>query len=104
MKPTSVLVFFAPARRRDDIVDALMGLDAVSGFSFSDGGGFSRQHSHLNQQEQVQGFGDYERFEVLCDDETVRKILSQLASIAGRDHIRYWVTPVSTQGQIGGAG
>jgi hypothetical protein len=101
MNPASVLVFFAPARRRDDIVDTLMGLDAVSGFSFSDCGGFSRQHSHLNLQEQVQGFGDYERFEVLCDDDTVREILSRLASIAGRDHIRYWVTTASAQGRIG---
>lgn len=102
MSNDSLLVLMAPARRRDDIVDVLMLLESISGFSVTDAAGFSRAHSQFNQREQVQGFGDYERFEVLCDASSQKALIQALGEMVGRDHFRYWVLPVLEQGLIGG--
>lgn len=101
MSNDALLVFTTPARRRDDIVDTLMGFEAISGFSVTDVAGYSRGHSRFNLRERVQGFGDYERFEVLCDAPTRQALLVVLAEVAGRDHLRYWVTPVLEEGAVG---
>jgi len=97
----SVLVLMAPAARRDDIVDALMAHPAISGFSSSHSAGFSRVHSHLNLRERVQGYGDYERFEVICSHSARESLLRELAAMAGRDHLRYWVLPLLETGVVG---
>jgi hypothetical protein len=98
----SVLVLITPARRRDDVVDALMSCAAISGFTMSDCAGFSREHSHLNLRERVQGYGDYERFEILCCASARAELLPQLAEAAGRDHFRYWLYPLLEQGVLAG--
>jgi hypothetical protein len=97
---TWLLTFIAPARRRDDVVDTLLAVEAISGFTFSDCGGFSRAHSHFNLREQVQGYGEYERFEVLCSERAGREVLARLQEIAGADGFRYWLTPISEQGTL----
>ncbi|WP_439101402.1 DUF3240 family protein [Congregibacter sp.] len=101
MNGDALLVLLVPQPRRDDVVDALMSMEAVSGFSVTDAAGFSRAHSQLNRRELVQGYGDYERFEVLCDEETRRDLFQALKDVAGRDHFRYWVMPVLEDGTVG---
>ncbi len=64
---TMLLIVLAPAGRRDDLVDALMGNDHVSGFTLSPALGYSREHSHFSLGEQVAGYRDYSRFEVLFE-------------------------------------
>lgn len=98
----SLLVLIAPARRRDDIVDALMGNGAISGFSVGHSAGFSREHGHLDRRERVQGHGDFARFEILCSAGARRSLLDDLAAVAGRDALRYWVLPLIDAGTIGG--
>ncbi len=101
MSSDLLLVLMAPARRRDDIVDVLMMLESISGFSVTEAAGFSRTHSQFNQRERVQGFGDYERFEILCDARGQKALIQALREVAGRDHFRYWVLPVIEEGEIG---
>lgn len=101
MSAPSLFVLMAPARRRDDIVDALMTLESISGFSVSPAAGFSRAHSQLDQRERVQGFGNYERFEVLCDSAGQDAVLVALQAMVGRDRFRYWVLPVLGEGALG---
>lgn len=96
----SQLTFIAPARRRDEVVDTLMAVNEISGFTFSDCGGFSRAHSHFNLREQVQGYGDFERFEVLCNDPARQVLLARLRALAGADSFHYWVTPVVEEGTL----
>jgi len=100
MTDDALLVLLVPCPRRDDVVDALLSMEAVSGFSVTDAAGFSRAHSQLNRRELVQGYGDYERFEVLCDEETREHLLQVLEDMAGRDRFRYWVMPVLEEGDI----
>lgn len=95
-----LLVLVCPVRRRDDVVDALMAYPAISGFTMSHCGGFSREHSRLSLREQVQGFGDFERFEVAAKPETIKELKHHLAITAGRDDFHYWIYPILEQGAL----
>ncbi|MFT4768292.1 MAG: hypothetical protein ACI8RN_001426 [Glaciecola sp.] len=50
MSNDALLVLMAPASRRDDIVDVLMTLESISGFSLTEAADFSRAHSQFNQR------------------------------------------------------
>ncbi len=95
-----LLMLVCPARRRDDVVDALMACPAISGFTMSQCGGFSRDHNRLSLREQVQGFGNFERFEVVASPATIVDVKQQLAVTAGRDDFHYWIYPILEQGSL----
>jgi hypothetical protein len=83
-----------PTEMKDNMVDVLMGESSISGFSLSKIQGFSSQNSHFNIKEQVEGYKDIYRFEVLHDSEQTESLLERVKErfIAGK--VRYWVTPV----------
>ncbi|HAN68616.1 MAG TPA: DUF3240 domain-containing protein [Halieaceae bacterium] len=99
---TELLVLLVPSEVHDDMVDALMSLPAVAGFTVAAVSGFSREHSRLSLAEQVEGSRRISRFEVLHDPALRPTLLAALAPVAGRDRLRYWVQPVLESGHIGG--
>jgi hypothetical protein len=101
MSSSEALIIMVPLHRRDDIVDALMGCEALGGFTLSRAGGFSREHVQLDLRERVQGYRDVGRFEVLCTPDVRADLLVQLAAVAGNDHFRYWVLPLLEEGSLG---
>jgi nitrogen regulatory protein PII len=87
MTELHVLVVMVPASLRDEVVDALIGLEVVTGFTLFEVAGYGREHSHFNLQERVAGYRVMFRFEVLHGEA-----------------LRYWVTPVLEEGYLGGPG
>jgi hypothetical protein len=100
MTEQRLLVLLAPMERRDDLVDALMELDSISGFTLTPALGYSREHSHFSLREQVAGYREIDRFEVLLDDELLPTVLAVLESACGNEHLRYWVSEVPDSGHL----
>jgi hypothetical protein len=89
-----------PRERRDDFVDALMVEDRVSGFTLLPALGYSREHSHFSVKEQVVGYRQMDRFEVLTPTEVLPGLLDRLRGRCGREALRYWVTGLTREGHL----
>jgi len=89
----TLLVLNIPPALEDDMVDYLLALEEVKGFtSFiaqGHGGG-----ERLTVTEQVSGRRQRVQFEIIVDEELVELIVSGLSASVGRD-IAYWHLPVS---------
>lgn len=103
MDDCHLLVIVAPVGLKDDLVDALIGMEFVGGFTLGLVEGYSRAHSHFNLQEQVQGHRAFCRFEVLHAPGDLTRIRAQLNHVCGAETVRYWLLPVAGQGHLGGA-
>ncbi|MEQ8264562.1 DUF3240 family protein [Pseudohaliea sp.] len=102
MTDPRLLVLMVPRERRDDFVDVLMGWEALSGFTLLPALGFSREHSHFSIPEQVSGYREFDRFEVLVEATALQPLLDRLSAAGGRERLRYWVSPVTAEGHLGG--
>jgi hypothetical protein len=91
MTDTQLLVVTAPRERRDDLVDVLMAREEISGFTLLPALGYSREHSRFTVAEQVVGYRDVDRFEVLLAPGELPGLLDSLAAAGGRKALRYWV-------------
>lgn len=100
MPDYQLLVLLAPAERRDDLVDALMENENISGFTLLPALGFSREHSHFSPSEQVAGYRDFSRFEVLIEDQQQESVLRILERVCANEQLRYWITPVLQTGHL----
>ena len=98
-----MLVLVAPGEIRDDLVDALMSCDLVSGFNMGQIAGFSREHSRFNLREQVVGYRDLFRFEIVHRSDDREALMSALAPVCERSHCRYWLLPLLHEGHFGPA-
>ena len=65
MSTEQLLVLIAQNDIKDDIVDTLIELEFLSGFSLGNICGFSREHSHFNIKEQVEGYREVCKFEIM---------------------------------------
>lgn len=94
------LIIIAPREIKDDLVDDLMQLDIISGFSLTVIDGYSREHSHYSVDEQVEGYRRFFRFEILHRTTQEQQILEALKQTCGPANIRYWLQPVSKVGRF----
>jgi hypothetical protein len=89
----TLLVLNIPPALEDDMVDYLLGLQDVRGFtSFiaqGHGGG-----ERLTVTEQVSGRRKRVQFEIIVEAELADRIIAGLSSSVGKD-IAYWQLPVS---------
>ncbi|MHA7815043.1 MAG: DUF3240 family protein [Pseudohaliea sp.] len=100
MTDSRLLVFMVPRERRDDFVDVLMGRKGLAGFTLLPALGFSREHSHFSIPEQVAGYRDFDRFEVLVEAPDLPPLLERLSAACGRERLRYWLLPVIDEGHL----
>lgn len=101
MSDLDLMVMLVPQRLHEDAVDALMAFEGVSGFSAVEASGFSREHSHFNAAEQVDGARRFTRFEILHAPEQRQAILAAIEPLLGREHVRYWVVGRVEAGRLG---
>lgn len=101
MSDLNLLVIMVPQRLHEEVVDTLMGFEDVSGFSVVEAAGFSREHSHFNAAERVDGARRFSRFEILHSPEQRQVILAEIERLVGREHVRYWVVERVEAGSLG---
>ncbi len=94
------LILIAPNEIKEDIVDQLIGLSQLSGFSLSEINGYSREHSHFDIREQVEGYRKFQRFEMFLDSDETAAVLMSLKPVCASAAVRYWILPVSTAGSF----
>jgi predicted metal-dependent hydrolase len=95
-----VLVAMFSAGIRDHLIDALIGLPEISGFSMETIDGYSREHSQYDLREQVAGFRRLCRVEVLHSREHEAVLLEALRQVCSGSPIRYWITPLLSAGHL----
>ena len=100
MTDLQLLVLLAPAERRDDLVDVLMELAVTSGFTLTPALGFSREHSHFSLREQVAGYRDVDRFEILAARAELPAVLAALSAACGNERLRYWIADIAGSGHL----
>jgi len=100
--PTSnqLLTIIVPDELKDDLVDQLMTLECISGFNLDRMKGYSQAHSHFNISEQVEGYRELNRFEILHSNTDEEVILMSLKEICNTAHARYWISPVLSSGHF----
>jgi hypothetical protein len=94
----TLLVLNIKPELEEALVDYLLQLDSVSGFTSYQVRGHGR-HAHLSAIEQVSGRRKRTQVELLLPREVVSEVLAGLAEKVGRD-ITYWQQPVSDFGRI----
>ena len=100
MNHQQLLVLIVADELQDDIVDSLILLEDISGFTLSTIEGYSREHSQFNLRELVEGHRKMSRFEILHGSEQETEILAALAAACGDTQARYWITPTRS-GHLG---
>lgn len=94
----TMLVLNIPPEVEEDLVDYLLTLEAVGGFTSFRVHGHG-EHAALSLAEQVTGRRARLRYEIVLDAARVPEVLGGLATSVGRDII-HWEQPVSNFGRI----
>jgi len=95
----TLLVLNVNKELEDDLVDYLLELDCISGFTSMPVRGHGSR-SQLSLAEQVTGRQQRLVMEILLDASAVDTVLAGLANHVGRD-IVWWQQPVARSGRIG---
>lgn len=100
MAELQLLVMMVPGEIKDDVVDTLIACDGISGFNMETIAGYSKEHSRYNLREQVEGYREFFKFEVMHRPDQEQLLLSSLRPVCESAHIRYWILPVLKQGHL----
>lgn len=101
MDDAQILVAIIPAEIKDDVVDILIALEHISGFNLTRIAGYSREHSHFSLREQVEGYREMYRFEVLHERAREESLIQALGRVSAVVRARYWIVPIRGQGHFG---
>jgi hypothetical protein len=92
------LVLIVAPELEEDLVDVLLGLTAVSGFTSGIVSGNGKQQN-MSLAEQVTGRRKRLRFELVLDEAVLGNILGELRERIGGDTV-YWVEPLLDFGKL----
>lgn len=101
MPKNQLLIIVVPLDTKDDVVDILIELRGITGFNLEKIAGYSREHSQFSLREQVEGYRDLYRFEVMHSSTEQAHLISSLRPVCEAPRIRYWIVPVLEQGHFG---
>jgi len=93
----TLLVMNLPPALEEDLIDYLLSLECVGGFTSYAAQGHG-EHENLSIAEQVSGRRKRIQFEVLIEEESVETVTSGLAGEVGAD-ITYWQQPMNNLGR-----
>ena len=100
MDEQQLLVMMIPTSLKDDVVDCLMACEAISGFNMMAMAGYSKEHSQYELREQVEGYRQFFKFEVMHLRAQHSELMSTLRPACATANIRYWIVPVLEQGHL----
>lgn len=89
-----VFTFIIPKKHKDDVIDQLMQSDLASGFNIFPIMGYSQKHSAFSLEEQVRGYKDMLKFEVVIEQSKLEQLKAELRLRFTTIKIRYWTTTV----------
>lgn len=95
-----LFILISPKELKDDLVDSLISLDLITGFNLKKINGYSKEHSHFNITEQVEGYRELFQFEVLVNDANKTALIHHLQPICQPAHLKYWFLPISVSGHF----
>jgi len=95
------LSLYIENNQKDDVIDCLLPLEYISGFSLSACFGYSRNHATLDVAEQVAGGRALLQLDIIHDSDHTASIITALKAVNARHPIRFTVVPVMQQGFIG---
>jgi len=94
----AILILNTNPELEEDLVDYLLGLACISGFTSYSVRGHGH-HGNLSIAEQVTGRRKRLQVEILLQESDAQTVLSGLATRVGRD-ISWWLQPVSACGAL----
>ncbi len=101
MPDHQLLIVVVPVDIKDDVVDTLIGLEEISGFNLETIAGYSREHSQFNIREQVEGYRQLFRFEIMHRSDQQDRLIASLRPVCAGPNLRYWIIPIVEQGHFG---
>jgi hypothetical protein len=100
MDDHQLLIMMVPGEIRDDVIDSLSGCEGISGFNMTTMAGFSKEHSQYDLREQVEGYRQFFKFEVMHARTQQEMLMAALRPVCSSASIRYWLVPVLEQGHM----
>lgn len=100
MDDQQLLIMIVPLNLKDDVVDCLMAYDDISGFNMTTMAGYSKEHSQYDLGEQVEGYRQFFKFEVMHLRAQRSELMSILHPACDSASVRYWIVPVLEQGHL----
>jgi nitrogen regulatory protein P-II 1 len=94
------LSLYIENNQKDDVIDCLLPLEYISGFSLSACFGYSRNHAKLDVAEQVAGGRTLLRVDIVHDSDDTQSIIAALKGVNARHPIRFTVVSVMQQGVV----
>ena len=101
MPDCQILILIVPTELKDDVVDTLIEMNGITGFNLEKIAGFSKEHSQFNLREQVEGYRELYRFEIMHSRNEQQRLLLSLRPVCDAPRIRYWIAPILEQGHFG---
>ncbi|MAF76431.1 MAG: hypothetical protein CMF17_11385 [Idiomarinaceae bacterium] len=101
MKPhNEILYIISPLALRESLVDGLISVAALSGFTVIPVQGFSRAHDSFKHSEQVQGYRELIQFQILLNDDNKDAVMTTILPLCRSASLRFWTTPVVDEGHF----
>ncbi len=85
---------------KDDAVDVVLNLENITGFTLYNAYGFSRKHAQYDIKEQVEGYKDFYRMDIIHHPKDLDGLLEAFSKLGGRFKLKYWVLPLVDCGEI----
>lgn len=104
MAETLQLTVYVNKVQMEDVMDCLLTLESISGFTFTPCFGHSREHATLNIVEQVRGSRELLKLDVIHERGQTEVIINALRTVNAREPMRYTLHPLLEQGVIEGPG
>ncbi|RUO76175.1 DUF3240 family protein [Idiomarina seosinensis] len=98
--PNKLIKLYFSCEQKVDLVDSLIQLDIISGFSLYAIDGFSRDHERFDISEQIKGSRRMMVAEIICSDDDITTVLKSLSNLHFREPIRYVIQPIENTGHL----
>ncbi len=99
MKSQLLKLYFS-REQKPEVVDCLLQVDSLSGFSLYDIEGFSRRHESFDLSEQIRGARRMLAAEIICTNAEVQSIRNQLKQIHFKDSVRFVLLAIEDDGHV----
>jgi hypothetical protein len=95
-----LLKLYFSREQRSEVVDCLMQVTSISGFSIYDIDGFSRRHEQFDIGEQIRGARHMQVAEIIATEQDIVAIRDAVRALHFGEPLRYLVQPLEAVGHF----